>query len=434
MVSHSIYEKRENEFEGIGKFLKPTRKGRKSKRPIQFATLMILFFSIAILGQTDKNITSSKNELSSVKKKITQLEKELKSNELNKKATIQVLDKINHQTHLVNKIIKDLAKEEKILDSKISGLSSKIRDLEKQIDDLKKDYSAYVKWIYVNGKDAKWNYLFHSGSINQAIIRYKYFNYITKKNEERLDELVQKKTEYENLSKQLSKEKVKKKEVEKEKKVEASRLVKREAEKTKIIAELNKNKNNLEKEIEEKRKYEIEIKSRIAKLIEEARERERKLREARFKNNSTKPISPKINYSKFENFSELKGKMNWPVNSGKIVRKFGENRDPKLKTVTINYGVDISSRKAGDVVAVAEGEVSVIDWIPGFGSIIIITHKGNFRTVYGHIDNILVNEGDVIKGGTKLGTINRSLEGNILHFEIWDERNYKNPQKWLAKK
>jgi septal ring factor EnvC (AmiA/AmiB activator) len=197
---------------------------------------------------------------------------------------------------------------------------------------------------------------------------------------------------------------------------------------------LKKSQTNIGKEIDEKRKYEIEIKSRIAKLIEEERERERKFREAKIKNNSVEPIVPKVNYAKFENFLELKGKMNWPVSSGKVVRKFGENKNEKLKTVTLNYGVDIKSKANAEVSAVAEGSVSVIDWIPGFGSIIIITHKGNYRTVYGHIDNIQVNEGDIVKAGNALGTVNKSLEGNIIHFEIWDERNYKNPQHWLVKK
>ncbi len=126
--------------------------------------------------------------------------------------------------------------------------------------------------------------------------------------------------------------------------------------------------------------------------------------------------------------------MTWPVASGKIVRKFGENRNEKLKTVTLNYGVDIKSKSNEKVFAVAEGVVSVIDWIVGFGSIIIITHKGDFRTVYGHIDNIQVNEGDIVQAGTELGTVTQSLEGSIIHFEIWDERNYKNPQNWLVKK
>jgi len=33
-----------------------------------------------------------------------------------------------------------------------------------------------------------------------------------------------------------------------------------------------------------------------------------------------------------------------------------------------------------------------------------------------------------------IGQVNDTLEGSILHFEIWNERNYQNPQEWLVKK
>ena len=401
---------------------------------LRYISILIVFSSIFVFGQTNKKIKEKGVELENIKSEIINLEKDLQKSEEDEKKTVKVLEKLNHQVHLVNKIIINLDREEKALESKIKFLSIKIRSLETESKVLKVDYAEYIKWLYINGKGVKWNFLFESETLNQAVIRYKYFNYVTQKNEERLSELVLKRNEYEKLSDQLENENILKRKLESEKIDEKKRLSKRKSEKNDIIVQLHKNQNNIGKEIDEKRRYEIEIKSRIAKLIEVERERERKHREAKFKNKSVEPIVPKVNYAKFENFAELKGKMNWPVNSGKIVRKFGENKNKKLKTVTLNYGVDIKSKSNGKVFAVAEGSVSIIDWIVGFGSIIIVTHKGDYRTVYGHIDDIQVNEGDIVKAGTILGTVNRSLEGNIVHFEIWDERNYKNPQKWLVKK
>ncbi len=397
-------------------------------------SILIIFTAIIAFGQTNKQIKQKGVELEKIKTEINSLERVLKKSEEDEKRTIKVLEKINHQVHLVNKIIINLEREEKGIESKIGKLHKQIKSLETETNELKLDYAEYIKWLYINGEGVKWNFLFKSDTFNQAVIRYKYFNYVTEKNEVRLSDLVVKKNEFEKLSLQLENKNIQKKKLEAEKVEEKNRLSKRESEKNDLIVQLHKNQNNIEKEIDEKRKFEIEIKSRIANLIEVERKRERKLREAKFKNESVEPIVPKVNYAKFENFSELEGKMNWPVSSGKIVREFGENKNEKLKTVTLNYGIDIKSKSNEKVFAVAEGAVSVIDWIVGFGSIIIITHKGNFRTVYGHIDNIQVNEGDIVQAGTQLGTVNRSLEGNIVHFEIWDERNYQNPQKWLVKK
>jgi murein DD-endopeptidase MepM/ murein hydrolase activator NlpD len=87
-----------------------------------------------------------------------------------------------------------------------------------------------------------------------------------------------------------------------------------------------------------------------------------------------------------------------------------------------------------DVKAIAEGVVSVIDWIPGYGSVVIITHKGDYRTVYSHLADIAVREGDRVKSGSLIGKVDESLEGNILHFEIWNSRDHQDPLAWLAPK
>ncbi|MCB9247367.1 MAG: hypothetical protein H6613_01900 [Ignavibacteriales bacterium] len=43
----------------------------------------------------------------------------------------------------------------------------------------------------------------------------------------------------------------------------------------------------------------------------------------------------------------------WPIKSAKIGRDFGENKNDKTKTVTLNYGVDIIARDSKEVFAVA---------------------------------------------------------------------------------
>lgn len=396
--------------------------------------LLIILFPFVIFAQSNNNIALKNDELANIKSRIIELEKDLKDKQVTEAEEIKILEKINHQTHLLNKIIKDIGIEEKKIENRINKISTKVENIKSEVADLKREYSDFVKWLYVNSKDSKWNFLIKSNSFNQAIMRYKYFNYITASNEKKVNLIVENKKKLEKSTLDLKLENEEKRKIEAEKISEIERLTQRRIEKTDLIAKLNKVKRNIEKEIDEKRKYEIEIKARIAKLIEEVREKERKLREERFNNNSTEPIIPKVNYAKFENFSDLKGKMTWPVSNGKIIRDFGENKNQKLKTVTLNYGIDIKSKPNEKVFAVADGVVSVIDWIVGFGSIIIVTHKGDFRTVYGHIDNIEVNENDIVKAGTKLGTVNQSLEGDIVHFEIWDERNYQNPQLWLVKK
>lgn len=48
--------------------------------------------------------------------------------------------------------------------------------------------------------------------------------------------------------------------------------------------------------------------------------------------------------------------------------------------------------------------------------------------------DIIVKEGQKVSAGDIIGRVSDSLEGTILHFEIWYERNYQNPEVWLVRR
>ncbi|MEN8193447.1 MAG: peptidoglycan DD-metalloendopeptidase family protein [Bacteroidota bacterium] len=404
---------------------------------VKYFTHIFLSFILVtnfIFSQTNKKIQQSNTQLNSIQREIRNLESDLSELQENEKESVKILENISHQSHLLDKIILRYTREERELDKKITSLTSEIKVLKAEIDKLKDDYARYIRWLYMNAQDSKLAFLVNAKSLNQAVVRYKYLNYITDKNEERLEVLQQNKKDLEEKTALLKIENDKKHLVVVDKRKEQRKFISKEQKKKKLISKLKEDQASVEKEIDKKRIFEIDIKARIAKLIEAERRRKIKSHEENVKGGSVASTIPQFDYSNFENFTDLKGTMSWPVSTGKVGRSFGENKNQKLKTVTLNYGIDIESNPKEKVYAVAQGLVSVIDWIPGFGSIIIVTHKGDYRTVYGHIVDIQVREGDVVNAGTQLGLVNESLEGNIMHFEIWSERNYQNPENWLVKK
>lgn len=394
---------------------------------------LIIFCSTILYAQSNQKIEQKNDELSKIKMDILNLENELKDLTQQEKESLTTLDKIEKQKLLLGKVIAGLTKQEKQKRNKISTYNSQIKKIEKEIKDLKKEYSDYIVWVYKNGRAGELKYLLTAGNVNQALIRYKYLSYITKQNEKNVDVLNENINLLEQLNLQLKNEVAELTELENEKEEEQYKLENRKKEKEELLVALRENSSTIEKEIDEKRLAEIQIKNLITRLIEEERERLKKLREEKLKNEKVTTV-PDYNYDTFENFAQLKGKLNWPALNGNIIRKFGENKNAQLKTVTLNYGIDLKTPKGGNVFAVAEGIVSAIEWIPGYGSVVIITHKNNYRTVYGHLDNIKVNEGAKVTGGDIIGIVNESLEGSVMHFEIWNERNYQNPEEWLVKK
>lgn len=395
-----------------------------------FFALLFVFGFLTVNGQ--QKINDKKAELEDLKKQISQLEQELKTKTRLEKDNVQSLEKISKQSLLLKKLINKLAVEERQKETEIERVERNLAEVEGEMLRLKESYSKYIVWVYKNSRYSEIKYVIDSKSLKQAMLRYKYLSFITAKNKEVLTKLNDDKKQMLEIKNSLRNQLVEKEKLVESKKTEQQSLTEKEKERRKLLTDLRKDKKSLTQEIESKRRAEITIKNMIAKLIDA--DRERKAKAIKNRVNDNKAHVETFKYDSFENFSSLKGKLNWPLSYGKIVRDFGENKNEKLNTITLNYGVDILAGSNEKVFAVAEGIVSAIDWIPGYGSVVIITHKDEFRTVYGHVADIGVVEGQKVIAGKQIGKVTESLEGKILHFEIWNERNYQNPETWLSRK
>jgi murein DD-endopeptidase MepM/ murein hydrolase activator NlpD len=129
-----------------------------------------------------------------------------------------------------------------------------------------------------------------------------------------------------------------------------------------------------------------------------------------------------------------KGKLIWPVTGGKVVAEFGNQVHPVMKTITTNTGIDIATQENSPIRCVADGEVALIHWLPSYGNLIIINHGHGYRTVYAHLDEINVIAGQKIREGEVMAKSSGSISGDLLHFEIWQEKEKQNPREWLARR
>ncbi len=397
-----------------------------------FNIILFLFAFINIHYSQEKDSILLKNkELQQIKKEIELLEKELSSKAKKERETLEFLEKSRRKSLLLQKLINNLIAEEKQKEIEIQKTESKINEIENKIALLKKNYARYIVWIYKHRNTSYLKYFLSTNSFSQILKRYRYLKFISEQNKKDLQLLKESKLNLAKYRDILKKGKEEKEFLTEKKLEEQKKLILVQAESKELISILRRDKKLIAAEIDSKRKAEIEIKNLILNLVEKERLEKAKLLEEMRKNSI---IKPRFDFSKIENFEKYKGKLLWPVKNGKIIRKFGENKNEKLNTITLNYGVDIMTKSQQEVYAVAEGIVSTIEWIPGYGSVIIVTHSNHYRTVYGHITDIMVQEGNLIKQNTVLGKVSESLEGNIIHFEIWNERNYQNPELWLAKR
>lgn len=382
--------------------------------------------SSELISQND--IDQKREELTKIKSEISRLEKNLASQREKEKTSYEALETLNKQNLLLNKLINSLRFEEREKSKAIAKIEEEIKEVKREIESLKGDYAKIIIYMFKKRKYVEWEFLFSSKSINQAMVRYKYLKSISDKKKATISQLDEKNALLELKVEKLEIERKEKKGLVQEKEAEERKLKGNINTRNAALKNLRKDKNAIEKELLSKRNSEKEIRSLINKLIEKEKNR---ANESTIKKGGD---SKSFDYAGFESFNSLKGKLMWPIKGGKIVRKYGENKHELLKTVTINYGIDILIKSDSKAYAVADGIVSAIEWIPGYGSVVIMTHKGGYRTVYGHLSEIYLSEGEKALKGAIVGLVEDSFDGKVLHFEVWKERSNVDPELWLARK
>ncbi|MEX0931478.1 MAG: M23 family metallopeptidase [Candidatus Paceibacterota bacterium] len=91
--------------------------------------------------------------------------------------------------------------------------------------------------------------------------------------------------------------------------------------------------------------------------------------------------------------------------------------------------VDFGAPQGTPIYASASGEVVVArsgGWNGGFGSYVVIKHPNGAQTLYAHQSSVLVNSGDWVVKGERIGSVGSTgrSTGPHLHFEV---RGAKNP-------
>jgi septal ring factor EnvC (AmiA/AmiB activator) len=134
-------------------------------------------------------------------------------------------------------------------------------------------------------------------------------------------------------------------------------------------------------------------------------------------------------------FGNLRGRLPWPT-EGRIIAAFGAQVHPRFGTRTFRNGVDIEANEGRDVAAVYGGHVIYTGWFKGYGNLIILDHDNEYYTLYAHMAEIGVREGDDVRQGQRLGTVGDtgSLEGPRLYFEVRYQGKPQDPEQWLRQR
>jgi septal ring factor EnvC (AmiA/AmiB activator) len=395
---------------------------------VSFSKVLILLFVFLLVlpavSQDKKKLEKSKRQL---EHKIRYTRKLLNETKHKKRASLNEISLLNSQIRTRKQLIVLYNSEIKAADLQIGVLKEDISNLDNDIKRLKKEYGRLIYQSYkARSKTDQWMFVFASRDFYQAYKRIKHLKEINEYRREKVEKIVQKEEEKKKSIADLEALKQNRLELLIAKEAEADALlndknIKQQKVKT-IIQKEKELKNQLAAQRREWQKLNNEIKRIIAA----------QMKRTDASNPKRIPLTPaekKLSAS----FAGNKGKLPWPSVRGQITSRFGKHPHPNLHVTIDNKGVDIRCEKGAVARAVFDGKVASVIQLPKYKAVLI--QHGNYYTVYSNLTDVFVVEGDMVKTKQQLGMIGTDKDSGetILHFELWSATSNTplNPESWI---
>lgn len=383
-------------------------------------------------AKSPMTIDEMQKEQARLRAEAEKAEKKVKESVKKETLTLADISALEQKISQKRRAIRQLQEQEKQLTGDIREAQSSIGDLEQQLESLKNHYARYVRSVYKYGRVYDLELLFSSNSINQLYIRIEYLKRFSEQRAKDLRNVVLNKTGLEKENKALEESLSRKHQLLAARTDEEASLKGDISKRRKMLATIRKDKNFYTAQARELKEAASKVDNIIAELIRAEADRKAAAERAKEKPGTVTRPTP-VPAGAGGVFASQRGKLRWPVTLGTIAAKFGNQVHPVLKTIRENTGIDIKVNPGSDVLSVADGEVSIMTFIPGFGNIVILSHGDGYRTVYGHLSEINVSESQRVRAGDVIAKSGDSAGESTLHFEIWRDRDKQNPEYWLAK-
>ncbi len=123
-----------------------------------------------------------------------------------------------------------------------------------------------------------------------------------------------------------------------------------------------------------------------------------------------------------------------PLEKHILTSAFGMRKSPISGKWLMHNGIDMAAPLGSSIMACKSATVQSVHKLdPVYGNYIILDHGKDFSSLYAHMDEIFVNDGEQVKRGQIIGTVGLTglTTGPHLHFEIHDGGSPKDPNQYF---
>jgi len=400
-------------------------------RRLLFSGFFLLLGLSVTYGQSRRALEKKRRQLS---EQIHRISKQLQQTELTEKNALEVYQMRKQKIAYQQQLIDNLQKELHYINVLIKEKNDSLGMLGKDLDTLKRNYAEAVRKAYkISGKEKILYFILSADNFQQAVRRVRYIREYADYLKRQADEIEAKRQEVEAVRRRLTAQRHRKQNMLTRLNDEKRQMLAEQHKQKQLIERLRKKKSYYIAQIRRKQREARRIDRQIRKLI--AREIARRNRARGKKGRSEFALTPE-GKALAKSFAANKGRLPWPVKHGYVSRRFGVQPHPVYKNVKItNSGIHITTPPSEKVYNIFDGEVMMIQVIPGANTAVHIRH-GNYITIYLNLEDVQVRQGQKVKKGQYIGRVAKdpSTGTYVLKFKIFKNLNKLNPLLWLARK
>ena len=429
------------------------------KKAIIFIFLILASTSYVVLGQSSSQLKKDKQK---IEKEIANTQSLLKKTEKNQKASLQQIAVLRQQISNREKLITTLNGEILQMEETQENNEKEILTLQKKLVYMKADYAQVVYNAYRNRNLMdKVTFILAADNFSQMFRRLRFYTIFSSNVRRQAAKISQTQQDLKQKNEEIVVLKDEKQNLVTGKESEIKKLESDRKQKTKNAEQLKKQSQQLAAQLKEKQRKRKDLDAAIQKAIKaEIAAANAKRAASASKSTSTKssgsstasnaksgstsstatrstasitltPEEQTLNTS----FVNNKGSLPWPVAKGAKVGEFGNYAHPDVPSVMIeNRGIDIMTDAGASVRAIFQGEVTTV--MDVMGTKVVIIRHGEYISVYQNLASVNVKKGSKVTTKQTIGTVAKNSTTNTyeLHFEIWKNDSYLNPNSWLAKR
>jgi len=406
----------------------PSRTPRWSAFLLSLCLLGPLFLSAPgpVQAQDDLERRRSETEkrLESLQQQIEQSKERLQEVAEEERATQDRLEQLRREIAVREKLVRTYQRRLREVANERGRLRDTMETMQTRLDDLRAEYRGRVQHAYKYNRIPDLALLLASRSINQMLVRARYLQRFAQQRKAQRAKVRQAAKEVRASQKELEAKRNETERLLEEARIERQNLKALKEDRENLIADLRSRQSELEAELEEKQQQARQMEKQLRRLSAEIAERGEDASAERAA--SAAALSA--------NFEQNRGHLPWPV-EGAVTERFGNHVDPVHGTQTYHPGIFIATQPQTEVRAVFAGTVSGVDFVPGYGTYLVLRH-GEYLSVYSNLSELDVTEGDQVSAGQRLGLSGTENEprGAGLFFAVFDrsEDTSVDPTAWLA--